>query len=49
MKLSEQDVAHIRRVVDASGIERVSLRDDIVDHLCCALESGGGIRGKALR
>lgn len=44
MKLSEQDVAHIRRVVDASGIERVSLRDDIVDHLCCALESGGHSR-----
>lgn len=39
MKLTEQEVAYIRRVVDASGIERRSLRDDIVDHLCCVLES----------
>lgn len=41
MKLTEQEVDHIRQVVAASGIERISLRDDIVDHLCCALESWG--------
>jgi hypothetical protein len=44
MKLRDQDVAHIRQVVDASGIERMSLRDDIVDHLCCVLESWGDTR-----
>jgi hypothetical protein len=44
MKLTEQEVGHIRQVVDASGIERISLRDDIVDHLCCVLESRGHTR-----
>ena len=44
MKLTEQDVAHIREVVNASGIERTSLRDDIVDHLCCVLENWGRTR-----
>ena len=44
MKLTEQEVDHIREVVTMSGIERISLRDDIVDHLCCVLENWGNTR-----
>jgi hypothetical protein len=44
MKLTNQEIAYIRQAVDASGIKRTSLRDDILDHLCCVLESEGSKR-----
>lgn len=38
MKLSVEQVEIIRKQVDRSSISIDSLRDDVVDHLCCVVE-----------
>jgi hypothetical protein len=38
MKLSEQQVTVIREVLLNSGITHDSLRNDVLDHLCCVVE-----------
>ena len=45
MKLTPQQEKEIEEYVDRNGIEIVSLRDDIIDHLCCVVESQLG-KGK---
>lgn len=39
MKLTPEQEGTIRDFVDAQGIKMKSLRDDILDHLCCVTES----------
>lgn len=39
MKLTEHQVQVIEDFVDSQGIRIRTLRDDVVDHLCCVLES----------
>lgn len=39
MKLTEQQVQVIEDFVNAQGIRIRTLRDDVVDHLCCVMES----------
>jgi hypothetical protein len=39
MKLSDEQVAIIQERVDQSQINIPTLRDDVLDHLCCAVES----------
>lgn len=38
MKLSVEQVESIRKQVDQSSINIESLRDDVLDHLCCVVE-----------
>ncbi|HOX82960.1 MAG TPA: hypothetical protein PLJ60_06835 [Chryseolinea sp.] len=38
MRLSSEQVAIIRRKVDKSKINIESLRDDVLDHLCCVVD-----------
>jgi hypothetical protein len=38
MKLSPEQVAVIRKLVDQGGITFDSLREDVIDHLCCVVE-----------
>lgn len=38
MKLSSEQVAIIRKQVEQSGIVNETLRDDVLDHLCCVVE-----------
>lgn len=38
MKLSAEQVAIIKKQVEQSGIVNELLRDDVLDHLCCAVE-----------
>jgi hypothetical protein len=38
MKLSEAQVEMVERTVDAHNITIDTLRDDVVDHLCCVIE-----------
>jgi hypothetical protein len=38
MKLSSDQIEEIRYKVEQSGIRIVSLRDDVLDHLCCVIE-----------
>ncbi len=38
MRLSSDQVQSIRRLVESSGIAIASLRDDVLDHLCCVVE-----------
>lgn len=38
MKLSEDQVASISKLIDKEGIRRKSLSDDVLDHLCCVVE-----------
>ncbi len=38
MKLSVEQVAVIRKQVEQSGIVNETLRDDVLDHLCCVVE-----------
>jgi hypothetical protein len=38
MKLGAEQVDTVRRVVEASGIEIDTLKDDLLDHLCCVIE-----------
>lgn len=39
MKLSSQQENKIREFVDGQGLSISSLRDDVLDHLCCVIES----------
>ena len=39
MKLTEQQEEMIRAFVEAQGVKRPTLCDDLVDHLCCVIES----------
>ena len=39
MKLNDEQIAEIRKTVEQSGIGIQTLRDDLVDHLCCVAES----------
>ena len=38
MKLSDQQVRHIRKQIEDSGIQLESLLEDVLDHLCCVVE-----------
>ena len=38
MRLTSDQIDEVRNVVDSSGIEIQSLRDDLHDHLCCVIE-----------
>lgn len=38
MKLAIEEVDHIRSVIDKSSITIDTLRDDLLDHLCCVTE-----------
>lgn len=38
MKLSEEQEDIIRNCIDAHGLKLKTLRDDVIDHLCCVLE-----------
>lgn len=38
MKVTAEQVAIIRKQVEQSGIINESLRDDVLDHLCCVVE-----------
>ncbi|MBB3697532.1 hypothetical protein KMW28_05080 [Flammeovirga yaeyamensis] len=42
MKLSNEQEKIITDFVDAQGLKIQTLRDDIIDHLCCVVESGLG-------
>jgi hypothetical protein len=39
MKLTDQQEEIVRNCVDAQGLKLKNLRDDVIDHLCCAIES----------
>lgn len=39
MTLSHDQVNKARQYVDENDIHLPSLRDDVLDHLCCSLES----------
>jgi hypothetical protein len=39
MKLAEDQIAVIRKTIHQSGIEIQTLKDDLIDHLCCVTES----------
>jgi hypothetical protein len=52
MKLSPEEVAIVRKQVDQSSIRLDSLRDDVLDHLCCVVEikiERGGVFDTALQ
>lgn len=38
MKLTAEQLSHIRVVVDKGNIANETLRDDVLDHICCAVE-----------
>jgi len=38
MKLSTEQVAIVKKQVEQSGIVNETLRDDVLDHLCCVIE-----------
>ena len=42
MKLTPQQEQMIESIVDSQGLKIKSLRDDVIDHLCCVVESGMG-------
>jgi hypothetical protein len=39
MKLTADQVEVVKRAVESSGIEIETLKDDVLDHLCCVIES----------
>lgn len=39
MKLTTYQENAIVNFVDAQGLKLPTLRDDVIDHLCCAVES----------
>ena len=52
MRLSSEQIAIIRTYIDKSTISIDSLKDDLVDHLCCVVEikiERGGVFDMALR
>ena len=38
MKLSTEQINKVRHVIDLSAIRNTSLKDDVLDHLCCVVE-----------
>ncbi len=48
MKLTEEQVSLVHDYVDAQKLKHKTLRDDVVDHLCCAIEEKLG-KGDTLR
>lgn len=38
MKLTEEQEAFIRKTLESEGVNLPTLRDDLLDHLCCAVE-----------
>jgi len=42
MKLTQEQEEIIESIVDSQGLKMKSLRDDVIDHLCCVVESGMG-------
>ncbi|GHN01541.1 hypothetical protein WSM22_30300 [Cytophagales bacterium WSM2-2] len=39
MDLTQENISHIKSIVDASAVSRVEMKDNLIDHLCCAVES----------
>ncbi|MCK8522017.1 hypothetical protein M0D21_10590 [Aquimarina sp. D1M17] len=39
MRLNEEQLYSIQHFVDSQGLKHKDLRDDILDHLCCAVDS----------
>jgi len=39
MRLTQEQVGHISDFLDQEGIKIPSLKDDILDHICCVIES----------
>lgn len=39
MRISKEQINHISTIIDESGITIQTLRDDLIDHLCCVIES----------
>ena len=39
MKLTVEQEAYIDQYVRSKGLKNESLKDDVVDHLCCVIES----------
>jgi hypothetical protein len=39
MSLSEEQIAYISRRIEEEGIENPDLHNDMVDHICCAIEA----------
>jgi ABC-type multidrug transport system fused ATPase/permease subunit len=39
MKLTSDQIEIVRSVIDTSGIKIDTLKDDLLDHLCCVIES----------
>lgn len=42
MKLTQEQEETIEKIIDSQGFKIKSLRDDIIDHLCCVVENGMG-------
>jgi len=42
MKLTSQQEEIVRNYVEDQGLKLTALKDDIIDHLCCVIESGLG-------
>jgi hypothetical protein len=38
MMLSQEQVGQVRNYVDENNVHILSLRDDVIDHLCCSVE-----------
>ncbi len=38
MQLSQHQIQHIRSFVEKSGVRTSTLRDDLIDHICCEIE-----------
>ena len=39
MKLSNEQEETVRKYVDTHKLKLKTLRDDVIDHLCCVIES----------
>lgn len=39
MKLTEEQEEKVRHAIDVGGLKMTTLRDDVLDHLCCVLET----------
>jgi len=38
MNLTEENIMHIQEILNASSVSRVEMRENLIDHLCCAIE-----------
>ena len=36
--LTEQNIEFITRIVNSSKIESIEMKEDLIDHFCCAIE-----------